>query len=104
MESGSFVPWDALVPSTKSLIEKGAIITIGKNIVKQKFFIWTKYRYLEKRYQCPFDFNLIFFQRKKHASFLLGDWQIFYVKRHSLEHWYLAYLKFNQTVFGNFMI
>ncbi|XP_053375273.1 dynein axonemal heavy chain 6-like isoform X4 [Mercenaria mercenaria] len=32
MESGNFVPWDALVPSTKSLIEKGAIITIGETM------------------------------------------------------------------------
>ncbi|KAH3851244.1 hypothetical protein DPMN_093724, partial [Dreissena polymorpha] len=32
MESGTFVPWDALVPSTKSLIEKGAIITIGETL------------------------------------------------------------------------
>lgn len=30
MEGGGFVPWDALIPSTKSLIEKGAVITIGK--------------------------------------------------------------------------
>lgn len=29
METGNFVPWDVLVPTTKSLIEKGAIITIG---------------------------------------------------------------------------
>ena len=32
MEYGSFVPWDALVPSTKSLIEKGVIITIGETM------------------------------------------------------------------------
>ncbi|KAK3576323.1 hypothetical protein CHS0354_039732 [Potamilus streckersoni] len=32
MESGNFVPWDALVPSTKKLIEKGAIITIGETM------------------------------------------------------------------------
>ena len=32
MEYGTFVPWDALVPSTKSLIEKGAIITIGETM------------------------------------------------------------------------
>ncbi|KAL4237693.1 Dynein heavy chain 14 [Mactra antiquata] len=32
MESGGFVPWDVLVPSTKSLIEKGAIITIGETM------------------------------------------------------------------------
>ena len=29
MDSGNFVPWDALVPSTQSLIDKGAVITIG---------------------------------------------------------------------------
>ncbi|XP_023930267.1 dynein heavy chain 6, axonemal [Lingula anatina] len=29
MESGNFVPWDVLVPKTNSLIEKGAVITIG---------------------------------------------------------------------------
>ncbi|KAJ8308273.1 hypothetical protein KUTeg_013147 [Tegillarca granosa] len=32
MESGNFVPWDALVPTTKSLIEKGAVITIGETM------------------------------------------------------------------------
>ena len=32
MENGSFAPWDALVPSTKSLIEKGVIITIGETM------------------------------------------------------------------------
>ena len=32
MEYGTFVPWDALVPTTKSLIEKGAIITIGETM------------------------------------------------------------------------
>ncbi|CAL1542606.1 unnamed protein product [Lymnaea stagnalis] len=32
LESGSFVPWDVLIPSTKSLIEKGAVITIGETL------------------------------------------------------------------------
>ena len=32
METGNFVPWDVLVPSTKSLIEKGAVITIGESM------------------------------------------------------------------------
>ena len=32
METGNFVPWDVLVPSTKSLIEKGAVITIGETM------------------------------------------------------------------------
>ncbi|KAL8598268.1 hypothetical protein ACOMHN_035218 [Nucella lapillus] len=32
METGNFVPWDVLVPSTKSLIEKGAVITIGETL------------------------------------------------------------------------
>ncbi|KAK3092231.1 hypothetical protein FSP39_000084 [Pinctada imbricata] len=32
MESGNFVPWDVLVPKTKSLIEKGAVITIGETM------------------------------------------------------------------------
>ncbi|XP_059157269.1 dynein axonemal heavy chain 6-like [Physella acuta] len=31
-ESGSFVPWDLLIPNTKSLIEKGAVITIGETL------------------------------------------------------------------------
>ena len=31
MEDGNFVPWDILIPSTKSLIEKGAVITIGNH-------------------------------------------------------------------------
>ncbi len=30
MDSGNFVAWDALVPTTQSLIERGAVITIGK--------------------------------------------------------------------------
>ncbi|XP_074663059.1 dynein axonemal heavy chain 6-like [Tubulanus polymorphus] len=29
MQSGNFVPWDSLVPSTQSLIDKGQTITIG---------------------------------------------------------------------------
>ncbi|XP_041352994.1 dynein heavy chain 6, axonemal-like isoform X2 [Gigantopelta aegis] len=32
MESGHFIPWDTLVPSTKSLIEKGLVITIGETM------------------------------------------------------------------------
>lgn len=32
METGNFVPWDALVPSTRSLIDKGAMITIGESM------------------------------------------------------------------------
>ena len=32
MDSGNFVLWDTLVPSTRSLIEKGAIITIGDTL------------------------------------------------------------------------
>ncbi|GFO34548.1 dynein heavy chain 1, axonemal, partial [Plakobranchus ocellatus] len=32
LEGGSFVPWDVLIPSTKSLIEKGAVITIGESL------------------------------------------------------------------------
>ncbi|XP_071080158.1 dynein axonemal heavy chain 6-like [Haliotis cracherodii] len=32
MESGNFVAWDALIPSTRSLIEKGAVITIGETM------------------------------------------------------------------------
>ncbi|KAL5008122.1 hypothetical protein ScPMuIL_013703 [Solemya velum] len=32
LESGTFIPWDSLVPSTKSLIEKGAVITIGETM------------------------------------------------------------------------
>ncbi|KAK7488391.1 hypothetical protein BaRGS_00020365, partial [Batillaria attramentaria] len=32
METGNFVPWDVLVPATKSLIEKGAVITIGETM------------------------------------------------------------------------
>ncbi|ELU16870.1 hypothetical protein CAPTEDRAFT_116653 [Capitella teleta] len=29
MDSGGFLPWDSLVPTTQSLIEKGAVITLG---------------------------------------------------------------------------
>ncbi|XP_052105827.1 dynein axonemal heavy chain 6-like isoform X2 [Mytilus californianus] len=32
MESGNFVPWDTLVPTTRWLIERGAIITIGETM------------------------------------------------------------------------
>ena len=32
MESGNFVPWETLVPTTKWLIERGAIITIGETM------------------------------------------------------------------------
>lgn len=32
METSNFVLWDVLVPSTKSLIEKGAVITIGETM------------------------------------------------------------------------
>lgn len=32
LESGTFITWDSLVPSTKSLIEKGAVITIGETM------------------------------------------------------------------------
>ena len=33
MDSGNFVGWDALVPTTQSLIEKGAVITIGQCVI-----------------------------------------------------------------------
>ena len=29
MDTGNFVQWDVLVPTTQSLIDKGAMITIG---------------------------------------------------------------------------
>ena len=32
MDSGHFIPWDVLVPSTQSLIEKGAVITLGETL------------------------------------------------------------------------
>ena len=32
MDSGNFTAWDALVPTTKSMIEKGAVITIGETL------------------------------------------------------------------------
>ncbi|KAH9496161.1 Dynein heavy chain 6, axonemal [Bulinus truncatus] len=32
IEGGGFVPWDSLIPSTKSLIERGAVITIGESL------------------------------------------------------------------------
>ena len=32
MDSGNFILWDALVPTTQSLIEKGAMITIGETM------------------------------------------------------------------------
>lgn len=32
MDSGNFLTWDSLVPSTQSLIEKGAVITIGETM------------------------------------------------------------------------
>ena len=32
MDSGNFMLWDALVPTTHSLIEKGAVITIGESV------------------------------------------------------------------------
>ncbi|XP_064622088.1 dynein axonemal heavy chain 6-like isoform X2 [Lineus longissimus] len=32
MESGNFVSWDAMVPSTHSLIERGTVITIGESM------------------------------------------------------------------------
>nr|KAI8735296.1 dynein heavy chain 6; axonemal-like [Biomphalaria glabrata] len=32
LEGGGFVPWDVLIPSTKSLIERGAVITIGETL------------------------------------------------------------------------
>ena len=32
MDSGNFLPWDILVPTTQSLIEKGAVITIGETM------------------------------------------------------------------------
>ena len=30
LDSGNFVPWDALIPPTKTLIEKGALSSIGE--------------------------------------------------------------------------
>ena len=32
MDTGNFVQWDILVPATRSLIEKGAMITIGETM------------------------------------------------------------------------
>ena len=32
MDSGNFLTWDALVPTTQSLIERGAVITIGETM------------------------------------------------------------------------
>ena len=32
LNSGNFVPWDTLVPTTQSLVEKGAVITIGETL------------------------------------------------------------------------
>lgn len=32
METGNFASWDVLVPSTKSLIEKGAVISLGQHM------------------------------------------------------------------------
>ena len=32
LDSGNFIAWDALIPSTTSLIEKGAVITIGESM------------------------------------------------------------------------
>ena len=32
MDSGNFITWDALIPTTQSLIEKGAVITIGETM------------------------------------------------------------------------
>ena len=32
MDSGNFLPWDTLVPTTQSLIERGAVITIGETM------------------------------------------------------------------------
>jgi dynein heavy chain len=32
LDSGNFIAWDALIPSTNSLIEKGAVITLGESL------------------------------------------------------------------------
>ncbi len=32
MDSGNFLLWDLLVPTTRSLIEKGAVITVGETL------------------------------------------------------------------------
>ena len=32
MDSGNFLPWDLLVPTTQSLIEKGVVLTIGETM------------------------------------------------------------------------
>ena len=32
MDSGNFLTWEALVPTTQSLIEKGSVITIGETM------------------------------------------------------------------------
>ena len=32
MDSGGFIPWEQLVPSTRSLIDRGAVITIGETV------------------------------------------------------------------------
>ena len=32
MDSGNFLSWEMLVPTTQSLIEKGAVITIGETM------------------------------------------------------------------------
>lgn len=32
MDSGNFITWDALVPTTQSLIEKGVVLTIGETM------------------------------------------------------------------------
>ena len=46
MDTGNFVPWDALIPTTQSLIEKGAVITIGQCVCEVSVFV-IKVRRLE---------------------------------------------------------
>ena len=36
LDSGNFVPWDALIPPTKTLIEKGALSSIGETARHQR--------------------------------------------------------------------
>ena len=36
LDSGNFVPWDALIPPTKTLIEKGALSSIGETALGRR--------------------------------------------------------------------
>ena len=36
LDSGNFVPWDALIPPTKTLIEKGALSSIGETALHRR--------------------------------------------------------------------